>query len=216
MQNQFNQQMNPNMQPSTSIPQHFNHGAHELFDVHEVLSGLIGTLDEFLMFEQHIKDPGLLDILNRQRQFITDQYNITVEAFRSGQDPSHPTSSYKMNQSNNVTFGLSPSQPSKPNNMASQIDDKCFSSLMMACAKSNASSMTMAAAEVTNPVLRRVLADSIANYLEMAYELFLYQNKKGFYQVPQLKEQDMQQLINSYAPAIGTTNFNQQGGNMIQ
>lgn len=218
MQSQFNQQMNPNIQPSTAMPRPMNHGGHEVFDVHEVLSGFIGSLNQFLMFEQHIKDPELLDILNRQRQFITDQYNITVESFRSGQDPSHPTTSYQMNQSNNITFGLSPSQPSKPNQQINQIGDKCISSLMLSCAKSNALSMTMAAAEVTNPVVRRVLQDSIPNMLEMAYEVFLYQNKMGYYQVPQLQDQDMQLLMNSYAPSNGMTNMmpNQMNGNMMQ
>jgi spore coat protein CotF len=65
--------------------------------------------------------------------------------------------------------------------------------------KTSAQTMTMAAGEATNPIVRRVLQDSIPNYLEMAYEIFLYQNKNQYYQVPQLKEEDMQHLINSYA-----------------
>ncbi|MDP9697655.1 spore coat protein CotF [Paenibacillus intestini] len=35
----------------------------------------------------------------------------------------------------------------------------------------------------------------------MAYEISIYQNKNGFYQVPQLTQQDMQQMQNGYAPA---------------
>lgn len=221
MQQQMNnmqQQSMTNMTTTQGMGTGMNHGAHEILDVHEVLSGTIGALDQYLMFQQQIKDPELMDILNRQKQFITDQYNITVECFTTGQDPSHPTSSYKMNQSNEVVYGLTPSKPSKPKQSASEIGDKCISSLMLACMKSTASSMTMAAGEVTNPVVRRVLQDSIPNYLEMAYEIFLYQNKHQYYQVPQLKEQDMQQLLNAYAPANGTQgmNMNQQGGNMVQ
>ena len=62
---------------------------------------------------------------------------------------------------------------------------------------------TMAALETTNPVVRRVLADSVPNCIEMAYEISLYQNKHHYYQVPQLAQQDMQQLLNSFAPAQG-------------
>ncbi|HEX6594725.1 MAG TPA: spore coat protein, partial [Bacillota bacterium] len=40
---------------------------------------------------------------------------------------------------------------------------------------------------------------------EMAYEVFLYQNKHHYYQVPQLQQQDMQELINSFAPIQGGT-----------
>ncbi len=61
----------------------------------------------------------------------------------------------------------------------------------------------MAAAECTNPVVRRVLADSIPNHIEMAYELFLYQNKKGYYQVAQFSEQDMVKMLTAYAPLNG-------------
>jgi spore coat protein CotF len=218
MQQQFNnnqQQPMTNMQPTNIMPTQVNRGGHELFDAHEVMSCLIGTLNQYLMFEQHIKDPELMDILNRQRQFITDQYNITVQSYKTGQDPTHPTSSYKMNQSNDYTLGTSPSQPSKPNQDISQLGDKCISSLMMAGAKSNASAMTKAAAEMANPVLRRILADSIPNHLEMAYEIFLYQNKKGYYQVAQLKDQDAQNMLNSYAPTTGVPNMNNQS-NMLQ
>ena len=63
----------------------------------------------------------------------------------------------------------------------------------------------MTAMEVTNPVLRRLFADSIPNLIEMAYEIFLYQNKNQYYQVPQLKEEDMQIIMNSYAAAQNKT-----------
>jgi spore coat protein CotF len=63
----------------------------------------------------------------------------------------------------------------------------------------------MSALETTNPVVRRVLADSVPNCIEMAYEISLYQNKHHYYQVPQLAQQDMQQMLNSFAPVQGQT-----------
>ena len=35
----------------------------------------------------------------------------------------------------------------------------------------------------------------------MAYELSLYQNKKGYYQIPQLAQADMQTMLNMYGQA---------------
>lgn len=203
------QQMNPmgqgqqttNFQTSTNMPPQMNHGALDVLSTNHLLSSINSAFNEFLLCEQHIKDPELMDILNRQRSFLTDQYNITVEAFRSGQDPSHPTSSYQMTQSNDVIYGLKPSQPSKPNQDVSQLGDKCIASLMLGCMKKLASETLKAASESTNPVTRRVLADSIPNYLEMAYETFLYMNKKGYYQIPQLKQEDTQQLLQSHTTA---------------
>jgi spore coat protein CotF len=212
MQNQQGQ-MHQNMHTG-NIPQQLNHGGHEVFDVHEVLSGAIGTLDQYMMLRQHVKDPELLDILDRQYQFMQDEYNITLECFKSGQDPSKRTQSYKMNQGNDFVYGLKPSQPKKPLQSVSELTDECISSMMLGCVKSGASMKTMAALEVTNPVVRRVLADSVPNCIEMAYEISIYQNKHHYYQVPQLAEQDMNQLLNAFAPAQGmpqTNNMNMNG-----
>ncbi len=202
MQNQQGP-MHQNMHTG-QIPQQMNHGGHELFDVHEVLSGSIGAMNQYLMLKQHVKDPELMDILNRQFQFMQDEYNTTVECFTTGQDPSRPTQSYKMKQDNDFVYGMKPSQPKKPWQSPMEISDEFISSCMLASCKTGASAKTMAACEVTNPVVRRVLADSAPNCVEMAYELSIYQNKHHYYQVPQLAQQDMHQLLNAFAPAQGT------------
>ncbi|GAA1379808.1 spore coat protein [Peribacillus frigoritolerans] len=206
MQNQFQQgQVHQNMQTG-AIPPQLNHGGHEVFDVHEVLSGAIGTLNTYTLLRQHVQDQELLDILDRQYQFIQDEYNISLECFQTGQDPSKPTQSYKMNQGNDFIYGLTPTQPKKPLQSVSEITDECISGLMLAAVKSAASMKAMAALEITNPVVRRVFADSVPNCIEMAYEISIYQNKHHYYQVPQLAQQDMQQMMNSYAPAQGNNN----------
>lgn len=206
MQNQYQQgQVHQNMQTG-AIPPQLNHGGHEVFDVHEVLSGAIGTLNTYTLLRQHVQDQELLDILDRQYQFIQDEYNISLECFQTGQDPSKPTQSYKMNQGNDFIYGLAPTQPKKPLQSVSEITDECISGLMLAAVKSAASMKAMAALEITNPVVRRVFADSVPNCIEMAYEISIYQNKHHYYQVPQLAQQDMQQMMNSYAPAQGNNN----------
>ncbi|MCP1491488.1 spore coat protein [Peribacillus frigoritolerans] len=206
MQNQYQQgQVHQNMQTG-AIPPQMNHGGHEVFDVHEVLSGAIGTLNTYTLLRQHVQDQELLDILDRQYQFIQDEYNISLECFQTGQDPSKPTQSYKMNQGNDFIYGLTPTQPKKPLQSVSEITDECISGLMLAAVKSAASMKAMAALEITNPVVRRVFADSVPNCIEMAYEISIYQNKHHYYQVPQLAQQDMQQMMNSYAPAQGNNN----------
>jgi spore coat protein CotF len=201
LQNQQGQ-MHQNMHTG-AVPQQLNHGGHEVFDVNEVLSGTIGTLNQFMMLRPHVKDPELLDMMDRQYQFILDEYNITLECFKTGQNPSKPTQSYKMKQENDFVYGLKPSQPKKPMQSLSEISDEFISGCMLASSKSGASMKTMAALESTNPVVRRVLADSVPNCIEMAYELSIYQNKHHYYQVPQLAQQDMNQMQNAFAPGQG-------------
>jgi spore coat protein CotF len=186
-----------------NVPSQMNHGGHEVFDVHEVLSGAIDTLNSYMLLSQHVKDPELKDIMDHQYQFIQQEYNTTVECCKTGQDPSTPTQSYRMKQGNDFVYGLKPSQPKKPLQSASEITDEWISGHMLGAVKSSASMKTMSALETTNPVVRRVLADSVPNCIEMAYEISLYQNKHHYYQVPQLAQQDLQQMVNAFAPAQG-------------
>ena len=200
-QNPFGQ-THENMHTGSVSPQ-MNHGGHELFDLHEVLSGTIGALNQAMLLRPMVKDPELLDILDRQYRFTLDEYNITVEAFKTGQDPSHPTGSYKMKQGNDFIYGMKPGQPKKPIQNASEVNDEIISGFLLGSAKAGASMKAMSALETCNPVVRRVLADSVPNCIEMAYELSIYQNKHHYYQVPQLAEQDMRELLNAFAPAQG-------------
>jgi spore coat protein CotF len=193
-----NQSAAGTMMGSTNMQHAMNHGGHEVLDVIEAISGTIGLIDNMVIYNDYIKDQELKTIANRQHQFVLDQYNILVEAFSTGKDPSHPTSQYKMQQDNNVIYGLQPSKPKKPIMSTAEITDECISSLLLDCVKSAASMYTKASLECTNPVVRRVLADSTPNLIEMAYEISLYQNKKGYYQVPQFAAQDMNQMLTSY------------------
>lgn len=198
MNNNF---MDQTQSTQSNMPLSMNHGAHEVLDVHEVLSAGIGALNTFIFLRPHVQDQELLNILDRQYAFMLDEYNITVECFKTGQDPSHPTRSYKMQMGNDSKYGLTPGQPKKPMQSANEINDGIISGWLLNCHKMSATGKTTAALEATNPVVRRVLQDSIPNCIEMAYELSLYQNKQGYYQIPQLSTQDMQAMLNMYGQA---------------
>jgi len=202
MQNQNQQQ---DLQNSTQMPPQQNHGGHELFDAHEAIGALMGNLEHYVVYEQHIKDQALMDILQRHRTFTSQLYNTTVDVLQTGQDPSVPTQTYQMQANNDVLYGLKPSTPKTPITSVNELNDECISGFMIGMLKSTASAFMLAALESTNPVIRRVFSDSIPNIIEMAYEVFLYQNENQYYQVPQLDQQDMQTLINSYGPIQGTT-----------
>lgn len=185
----------------------YNHGGHELNDVHEILGGMIGTLEQYAMFRNQLKDQELIQIATHQYQFILDEYNMLVQAFSTGQDPAHGTKRYQMvNQTNeSIVYGLKPSPTPKQPKQPTAIDDACISGFMLNLVKGLTSTKALAATEVTNPVVRRVIADSIPNGIEMAYELFLWRNKYGHYQVPQYDQQTTKALVHAFAPAAPMT-----------
>ncbi|MNI27481.1 Coat F domain protein [compost metagenome] len=194
-----NQPSNQALQPNISNE---SHGGHEMFDCHEILGSFISLLDQYVLFEPLIQDQELRSILHEQHRFMTDLYNIASEAFSTGRKPSHTSQPYTMNQNNEVVYGIQKqTAPKKPMGSAQEVKDEGISSYMLGLVKSTASLLAMASLEITNPVVRRVMADSVPNLIEMGYELFLYQNKRQYYQVPQLAQQDMQQMLHSYAPS---------------
>ncbi|RFU62081.1 spore coat protein [Peribacillus glennii] len=203
----FNQQghLHENMHTG-SVPQHFNHGGHEVLDVRETLMGSIAAMNQYSVLRQYVRDPELLDIMDRQYAFMQEEYNITVDCFQSGRDPYKETESYEMNQDNDFIYGLEASQPVHPIHSSSAMNEQTVADCLRSLQKSSAIMKTMAALESTNPVVRRVLADSVPNCVEMVYELSIYQNKHHYYQVPQFTEQDMSQMMNEFAPAQAMPN----------
>lgn len=195
------QNQQQNFQSTNQMPAEVMYGGHEMFDSHEAISGLVGGLEHGLLYEQHIQDPELKTIMQNQKTAQQQMYNTLVEILRTGQEPKVKTQTYNMTtQDTNVVYGMQPSQPKTPAQSMNEIDDKCISSFMMSHLKQCASAFSTTALETTNPVMRRAFADSIPNIIEMAYEIFLYQNKNQYYQVPQLKQADMQNYMNSFAP----------------
>ncbi|WP_156290316.1 spore coat protein [Oceanobacillus salinisoli] len=200
------QQQNQNLQGSSQIPDQFSHGGHELLDAHEAIGGLVGGMEQYLLYEQHAQDPELKTMINKHKTYLTQVYNSIVQAIQTGKEPNVKTQTYHFSQdSNNTIYGMEPSQPKTPAQSVNEINDECITGFMAGALKSNASAFTMTALESTNPVVRRVFADCIPNIIEMAYEVFLYQNRNQYYQVPQLKQEDMQAYINGFAPAQGQT-----------
>lgn len=191
----YNDQSNTSFNQQQSL----NHGGHEVMDMHETIGEIIAGLNQSMILRPHIQDPELLSILDRQYNFTLGAYNTIVESFKTGHDPSVPTGRYQMETGNNFTYGLKPGQPKTPMQNANEINDEMISGFLLGAHKGSAKCMTTAALETTNPVVRRVVADSIANCIEMAYEVSIYQNKHGYYQVPQYSQQDMRGILDSFA-----------------
>ncbi|WP_184405076.1 spore coat protein [Geomicrobium halophilum] len=196
---------------SEQMPPAQSHGGHEMFDAHEMLTSTINVLDQYMIFRPHVNDQELLSILDRQYDYMTTQYNRMVEALSTGQKPSMSIQPYEMPASNNVTYGMKPSQPKKPSGTLSEVSEEGLSAQMQGLLKSATSMFAMGAPEVTNPVLRRVIADCIPDFIEMAYEVFLYQNRNGYYQVPQLQQADMDKLLHAFSPSRANIQQSNQG-----
>jgi len=183
------------------MPASQNHGAHELFCIHEVLHSSLNVLDQSLMLRPKVRSTDLENALDRQYAFLGDEYNMIVQAFATGQDPEHRAGRYAMRTSNQTMF-QSPTDAvpiRRPVQSPEAVSDAHIAMYMLGLLKSLTLAKAQAALEVTNPVVRRVIADSLPNDIEMAYEMYLYLNQRKQYAIPQLPAMTMQTLSNAFA-----------------
>lgn len=177
------------------------YGAHELMEVHEVLTDTIDGINQFQLYQPHCQDPQLQNILQNQLGFMTNEYNQMVAAVQKhGAQRNVPT----MRQADQTApmYGMSSATASEaPNASMRQMNDRDISSGMLGCSKSSATMRMHGALECADPQLRHLLVQGAKNCADQAYETWQYMNGKGYYQVPTLQENTAQSVLNHYAPA---------------
>ena len=60
-----------------------NLGAHEVMEIHEVLTGAVDTINQFQLYRPHVTDQQLGTILDKHQQFMTQEYNNMVQAINA-------------------------------------------------------------------------------------------------------------------------------------
>ncbi|MGI6226048.1 MAG: spore coat protein [Peptococcales bacterium] len=175
-----------------------NFGAHEVMELHEVLTDTIDGINQFKLYRPHVSDQQLGSILDQQLQFMAQEYNNMVEAFNAqGVSMGAPYRAPKLAQ---PKYGLNNPQPQTPNASPNQLDDRDIASGMLGCHKASALVKTLAALECADPNLRRMIQQGSNNCSEMAYEVWQYMNQNGYYQVPTMKQMTTNTMMESYAP----------------
>ncbi len=174
-------------------------GAHETMEVHEVLTSAINGINHFQLYRSFVKDQQLMQILDNQTQFMMDEYNQMVQTLsQQGNNNAVP---YNSIVNGAPTYGLKNPAPQSPNASMNQLDDRDVSSSMLSCHKTSAAKKMMAALECANPQLRRMMQQGAVNCAEQAYEVWQFMNQKGYYQVPTMKEETTNTVLNSYQTA---------------
>jgi spore coat protein CotF len=174
-------------------------GAHEVLEIHEILTDAINGINQFELYRPHVNDHDLRQILDSHLMFMVNEYNHMVQALNHrGMNPGR---SYRATQNYSPVYGLDNPTRQMPNMSINQMDDRDVASGMLGCYKSSAVFKTMAALECADPGMRRMLQQGIINCSEMAYEVWQYMNHRGYYQVPTMKEMTTNTVLNSYEEA---------------
>lgn len=183
-------------------------GTHEAMEVHEVLSENTCMIDHYTMYLNQCQDPELRKILERQQRYMIDTYNTMINVMQGqGIDVSRAPritmgSTTRAAAENQPNFGIQQASPVMPNTEAKTLNDRAISMGALVFHKCGSIRSTSAALECANPNLRNLLASAARSCMEMSYEIFQYMNNKGWYPVPAMPESIMNQMQQTYQPAM--------------
>lgn len=174
-------------------------GAHEVMELHEVLTDTIDGINQFQLYRPHVTDPQLRNILDNQISFMTQEYNNMVQTItQHSRSESIP---YRRVKNVSPSYGLNNPAPNAPNVSPDEMDDRDVASGALGCHKSSASLRMKASLEVGDPTIRRMLQQGAINCSEQAFEVWNYMNQKGYYQVPTMKPMTTSTFINTFNTA---------------
>lgn len=189
------------------------YGAHEVMEIHEVLTDTINGINQFQLYSPYVKDQQLRQILDRQVQFMVQEYNNLIQVVNQrGMSQATP---YRTPMTTVPAYGLNNPTPQAPNSSMNQMNDRDVASGMLGCHKSSAIMRTMASLECADSELRHMIQQGANNCAEKAYEVWQFMNQQGYYQVPTMKETTTNTMLNAYTPASATTNTTQTTHNPI-
>lgn len=177
-------------------------GAHETMEVHEILMEKINMITHFNFYATETQNQQLIDMIIRHQQEEIRSYNEIVAYTHdyTGFNPVPPQTNIRGIMPQDIKYGLNNPPPSSPE-IDAALSDSEVATAMLCCHKNAARNGMWATLECADPNLRRMLLNSAANCANQAYEVFLFMNQQGLYQVPQLKDHTAKTFIHSYQPA---------------
>ncbi|CAM3607457.1 spore coat protein [Paenibacillus lupini] len=175
-------------------------GAHETMEIHEILTSAINGINHFQLYRSMVTDQQLSQMLDRHTQMMMSEYHSAVQSLN--QQGSGQMLPFKTMENQAPKYGLDHPMPQSPNLTGSILDDRAIATAMLLCHKNSAAKKMMAALECADPQVRRMLQQGSVNCAEQAYEVWQYMNRMGYYQVPTMKEETTNTILQTYQPAM--------------
>jgi spore coat protein CotF len=177
-------------------------GAHETMEVHEVLAEKMNMISHFNLYAMQTKNPELKSMIMRHQQEEIQSYDSLVKYTHDYTQftPIPPNTSVSNIKPDQIQYGLDNPSMLAPETNAT-LNDYEVATAMLLCHKNAAANGVKAALEIADPNLRQMLTNSAMNCVNQAYEVFLFMNQQGLYQVPTIKDHTAKTYLHSYQPS---------------
>jgi spore coat protein CotF len=176
-------------------------GAHETMEVHEVLNEKINLINHFALYSQQTQNEQLRQMMERHMQSTIQSYDQLVSYthdYASGQQRRQAQGMLNV-QPQSIQYGLR-NPPQQSPQMQGQLNDQQIAFALLLCDKNSAKNEMQAALECADPNVREMLLSSANTCANEAYEVFLFLNQQGQYQVPTMKDNTAKTFLHSYQP----------------
>lgn len=177
-------------------------GAHETMEIHEILTEKLNMISHFNLYASQTKSPELREMITRHLQEEIKSYDGIVAYTHDYTQfkPIPPNTSVNHVQPDQIQYGLNnPSMLAPETNAV--FNDYEVASAMLICHKNGATNGVKASLEMADPNLRQMLMNGAVNCINQAYEVFLFMNQQGMYQIPQIKDHTAKTFLHSFQPA---------------
>ena len=177
-------------------------GAHEAMEVHEILTEKINMINHFHMYAAQAKNPQLKEMIHRHLQEEIKSYDAVVSYTHDYQNfaPMPANTNIRSAQPDQIQYGLdNPSMVAPEANTT--FNDFEIASALLICHKNGAANGVKATLEIADPNLRQVLLNGAVNCVNQAYEVFLFMNSQGQYQIPTMKDHTAKTYLHAFQPS---------------
>jgi spore coat protein CotF len=176
-------------------------GAHEVLEVSEILTEKMCMINHLALYEQEAQDEQLRSMIRRQMDAAIQAYDQMVAythdfSARQGMQQPYPQPDANLER---LKYGLRNPQQVVPQRTG-RFNDMMIQTSLLTMHKMSAVSHIHRGAEVADPSLRQMFLNGAIACYNQAYEVFLYMNQQGMYQMPTLQETTAKTLLNTYQP----------------
>ncbi|PYI56266.1 spore coat protein [Paenibacillus flagellatus] len=180
-------------------------GAHETMEVHEILNEKLNLINHFSLYAQQAQHPELRQMIDRHLQTAMQSYDQLVGYTHDYGAAANRQQPYGMPQvrPQQVQYGLHEPAPLAP--VQGRFDDVQIASSMLSCHKNSAKNHMAGSLECADPNVREMLVNGAIACANQAYEVFLFMNRMGAYQVPTMQDHTAKTFLHTYQPAQSGT-----------
>ena len=178
-------------------------GAHETMEVHEILNEKINMINHFAMYLQSCQDPALRNMIDRHMQTAVRAYDEMVAYTHDYAAAQNKMQAYGMPQTSpqNLTYGLNNPAAVAPSAQG-QLNDTQIALAVLCAHKNSAKNHMSASLEAADPHVREMLVNGAVTCSNQAYEVFLFMNERGLYQVPKMDDHTAKTYLHTYQPMM--------------